>query len=125
MRVASRILVCALAWAAMAAPAVSGGAAGPGGGHGGHAGGGPGRAAGRAPGTWPRSRPHRHFRRRFGAGAAAVGLGGAPVVPEPEGARSGAAIDPYFLDPASTGYIPYCDPGSLYYDPESCDEMVP
>lgn len=30
-----------------------------------------------------------------------------------------------FTDPSSRGYVPYCDPGSLYYDPSSCEELIP
>ncbi len=33
-------------------------------------------------------------------------------------------LDPYYASPASPGYVPYCDARSLYYDPESCEDMI-
>jgi len=60
--------------------------------------------------------PHRHFHEFKGS----TGYGAHPAYAYPLATE----YDPYFSDPSSTGYIPYCDPGSLYFDPPSCEEMT-
>lgn len=40
------------------------------------------------------------------------------------GSRPTEHPGPYHADPRSPAYIPYCDDGSLYYDPFACTEMI-
>ncbi len=120
--VAARIALLGVACCALLAPV--GGqtlAAATAGGHGGNQGTqGHGRSA--AASRSARHGGHRRGRRRH-AGMSIGGYGygdtyGSYASPAP------AEADPYFSDPASIGYVPYCDPGSLYYDPSSCDDMT-
>jgi hypothetical protein len=91
-------------------------------GHGGHGVGrsahGGTRAAARAPP--PSSGSRRHIR-HFGALVGYPGYGPYSPYPYPHEADYGT----YFSDPSSPGYVPYCDPGSMYYDPSSCEELIP
>jgi hypothetical protein len=74
-------------------------------------------ASGACPTPLLSSRGRVHFR----ALGAFVSLPGpySPYVPSHE-----TDYDTDFTDPSSSGYVPYCDSGSLYYDPSSCDEMI-
>jgi len=77
--------------------------------------------AGFASSARPAPRLSVHGRIRIGVSGSFLGD---PEPYSPYAAAPGTTHETDFANPSSLAYVPYCDPGSLYYDPSSCDDVT-